>query len=129
MQPANLQVGRCRLGCPSCTFGGSSSKSSLIEDFETRFGSQWGRNRKVNRVLQIILQNLRILWIFTENWILRLHLSDFDDFSKFASQTRSRNQFPADSAKNAVSKNWHCPFFANQFEHFGTIFGKNPLRT
>ena len=83
-----------------------------------------------NALSQIIVQIiLRILHIFTEIWILHLHLSDFDDLytigSEFASRTRSRTPFPAVSAKNAVSENFDCQILLKVSEYFGTTFCEN----
>ena len=59
------------------------------------------------------------LRIFTEIRILRIHLSDFDDFfpigSIFAFRARCRTPFPADFAKNAVSENLYCQIFREIF--------------
>ena len=59
------------------------------------------------------------LRIFTEIWILRLHLSDLDGIftigSVFAFRARCRTPFPADFAKNAVSENFYCQFFSKIF--------------
>ena len=78
-----------------------------------------------NGLSQEIVPNLRILRIFTENWILRLQKAEFDDLyaigSEFASPTRSHTPFPAVSAKNAVSENLYCQFFAKisgRFLHY-----------
>ena len=84
-----------------------------------------------NGLSQIIVQNLRILPIFTENQISRLQKADFDDLytigSEFASPTRSHTPFPAVSAKNAVSENFDCQILPKMSENFGTIFCENPL--
>ena len=65
---------------------------------------------------------------FTENWIARLHLSNFDDLytigSEFASRTRSHTPFPAVSAKNAVFENLYWQNLQKFTEKFRTIFAK-----
>ena len=72
-----------------------------------------------NGVSQIIVRKSPDLRIFTEIQILRLHLSDFDDFftigSVFAFRARCRTPFPADFAKNAVSENFYCQNFRKIF--------------
>ena len=86
-----------------------------------------------NGLSQEIVPNLRILRIFTENWILSFQKADFDDLytirSEFASPTRSHAPFPTVSAKNAVSENFYCQILRKISEKFGTIFGENPLPT